>query len=171
MGSAMSSGPDFVQGANGPLRRGDRVQTQYTIEEGGDGRWYRGTITRLYNNNQAKIKYDDGDVWKGASMYIWSLSGPPPANQAQARPAMPAVQATVVQGTVVGGTVYLPEIPPSEAAFGNEPCCPVCNENKLDMAIQCGHRLCGTCLRGIHQRSAPCPVCRTPISQVIRIYN
>ncbi|CAE7938915.1 unnamed protein product, partial [Symbiodinium necroappetens] len=51
--------PDEVNGANGPIRKGMRVQTQWTIAEGGDGRWYMGTIKRLYNGNKCKINYDD----------------------------------------------------------------------------------------------------------------
>merc|ERR1719382_1834617 len=129
-----------------------RVQTQYTIDEGGDGRWYQGKIKRLYDGNKVKINYDDGDTWKGSAAYVWSMSGsPPPAQQVGMMGAgPPVVQATVVQGVAVGASVQLPNIPPSEVAVGNEPCCPVCSENKMDMAFQCGHRVCGSCLRAIH---------------------
>eukprot|EP00913_Durusdinium_trenchii_P000374 g343.t1 len=39
-----------------------RVQTQYTIAEGGDGRWYSGRVGRLFGNNRCKIYYDDGPL-------------------------------------------------------------------------------------------------------------
>ncbi|CAJ1429772.1 unnamed protein product [Effrenium voratum] len=70
--------PDVVNGANGQITKGKRVQTQYTIAEGGDGRWYCGTVARLYTNNRCKIKYDDGDTWTGNAMEVYSLDGPPP---------------------------------------------------------------------------------------------
>ena len=47
--------------ANGMIRIGSRVKTQYTREEGGDDRWYSGTITKVFANGHASIKYDDGD--------------------------------------------------------------------------------------------------------------
>mmetsp|Transcript_70469 Transcript_70469/g.182801 ORF Transcript_70469/g.182801 Transcript_70469/m.182801 type:complete len:168 (-) Transcript_70469:273-776(-) len=158
--------PEFVNGANGQLRKGARVQTQYTIDEGGDGRWYPGTIRKLYAGDQVKIGYDDGDTWKGPAMYVWSLAGPPPPCQ-QVRPSAPPL----VQGVVTGTHLVLPPMPPSEPVIGNEPTCPVCTVNKMDMALQCGHRLCGTCLQSIHASGALCPVCRVPITQVIRCYN
>ncbi|CAE7558503.1 PDE9A [Symbiodinium natans] len=70
--------PAAVEGANGQITKGLRVQTQYTIEEGGDGRWYMGTVKRLYAGNKCAIRYDDGDSWTGNARDVWSLNGPPP---------------------------------------------------------------------------------------------
>ncbi|CAE7746643.1 unnamed protein product [Symbiodinium pilosum] len=86
--------PDGVEGANGQITKGLRVQTQYTIAEGGDGRWYMGTVQRLYAGNKCKICYDDGDSWTGNAREVWSLNGPPPgAPPPQAMPmGVPVVQ-------------------------------------------------------------------------------
>eukprot|EP00405_Crypthecodinium_cohnii_P050168 CAMPEP_0206588764 /NCGR_PEP_ID=MMETSP0325_2-20121206/38492_1 /ASSEMBLY_ACC=CAM_ASM_000347 /TAXON_ID=2866 /ORGANISM="Crypthecodinium cohnii, Strain Seligo" /LENGTH=166 /DNA_ID=CAMNT_0054097135 /DNA_START=23 /DNA_END=523 /DNA_ORIENTATION=- len=157
--------PPSVTGANAHLTKGERVQTQYTLEEGGDGRWYCGHVARLYENGNVKIKYDDGDQWKGPGIYVWSLAGPPPpVSNAQGVPQ-------VVQATVVTATPPLPQIPQSELAKTGEPTCPVCTVYKMDMALGCGHRLCGSCLTGVHANGAICPVCRAPIKQIIRCYN
>jgi len=62
------------------------VQTQYTREEGGDDRWYSGTITKVFANGHASIKYDDGDKWTGHASDIHLL------NPSPARPSQPLVQ-------------------------------------------------------------------------------
>mmetsp|Transcript_16002 Transcript_16002/g.55610 ORF Transcript_16002/g.55610 Transcript_16002/m.55610 type:complete len:134 (+) Transcript_16002:62-463(+) len=133
----------------------------------------------MYQNGHVTVLYDDGDKWKGSGIYVYSLQGPSPSHpaahgapRAGGGMAPGVVQATVVQGIVQGqGPPPLPPIPVSEMAMGNEPQCPVCTVNKMDMALQCGHRLCGTCLKGVHATGALCPVCRVSISQVIRCYN
>ncbi len=52
---------------------GSRVQTQYTVDEGGDDEWYAGTITVLHAGGRATIVYDDGDEWTGSLREIYSL--------------------------------------------------------------------------------------------------
>ncbi|CAE7560925.1 unnamed protein product [Symbiodinium sp. CCMP2456] len=89
--------PDEVNGANGPIRKGMRVQTQWTIAEGGDGRWYMGTIKRLYNGNKCKINYDDGDSWTGNAREVFDLNGQPPGMPPPAAVPMGG-NVTVVQG-------------------------------------------------------------------------
>ncbi|CAL1144951.1 unnamed protein product [Cladocopium goreaui] len=172
--------PETVNGANGQITKGMRVQTQYTIAEGGDGRWYMGKVTRLYGNNRCRIYYDDGDTWTGNAMEVYSMQGPPPSASAGA-PGMPPVGgvpmgmpmgAPVVQAMVVSQPVKLPPIPSPTPADSNENTCPVCQVNKMDMVLQCGHRLCGNCTKDIvEKRNGQCPVCRVQITQVIRSYN
>ena len=66
----------------------------------------------------------------------------------------PPVQATVRANV---GPTRLPE---PELAVGDEPSCPVCITNRMDMLLGCGHRLCGGCLtNGRHV----CPLCEEPI--------
>jgi hypothetical protein len=65
-----------LQGANGILTEGVRVQTQFTVEEGGDGRWYAGIIQACYPNGSCKIQYDDGDTWQGPGEDV-HLADPP----------------------------------------------------------------------------------------------
>eukprot|EP00438_Fugacium_kawagutii_P005223 Skav210771 [mRNA] locus=scaffold3765:39879:45803:+ [translate_table: standard] len=77
-----------------------RVQTNYTVAEGGDGRWYAGKVTRLYGNNRCRIYYDDGDTWTGNAMEVYSLSGAPPGG-APMQAGMP-MGMPVVQGVPVG---------------------------------------------------------------------
>ena len=61
MGACMTS-PDQAEGANGLVRKGDRVQTQYTRDEGGDDRWYSGTVSGIRSETRVSIKYDDGEL-------------------------------------------------------------------------------------------------------------
>ena len=75
MGCAGSSHQEtnMIQGANGPLRSGVRVQTQWDEGRGHDNKWYCGTIEAVYTNGEAKIRYDDDDVWTGRAIYIYAL--------------------------------------------------------------------------------------------------
>ena len=51
-----------------------RVQTEWTLEEGGDGHWYAGTIVALYpGGGRATIEYDDGDLWTGSLSDVYML--------------------------------------------------------------------------------------------------
>mmetsp|Transcript_56179 Transcript_56179/g.156479 ORF Transcript_56179/g.156479 Transcript_56179/m.156479 type:complete len:81 (-) Transcript_56179:99-341(-) len=61
--------------ANGTVYQGSRVQTQWTIDEGGDGRWCPGTVRSVYTNGTVKISYDDGDTWTGDAAYVYLLVG------------------------------------------------------------------------------------------------
>ena len=62
------------------LKVGDRCQTQWTIEEGGNDCWYTGTISKVHKDGRCHIKYDDGDSWTGDARYIMRhVSGAPPA--------------------------------------------------------------------------------------------
>ena len=70
-------------GAEGAyLGMGDRVQTEWTRAEGGDGRYYAGTITAVHlSRNEATVRYDDGDTWTGDAMdvypYVFGRTRPP----------------------------------------------------------------------------------------------
>lgn len=46
---------NVVQGANGPLRCGVRVQTQWDEGAGHDNQWYCGTIHEVYSNGHAQV--------------------------------------------------------------------------------------------------------------------
>ncbi|EOD30096.1 hypothetical protein EMIHUDRAFT_203558 [Emiliania huxleyi CCMP1516] len=41
---------------------GSRVQTEWTVEEGGDGQWYAGTVVALYPGGGAAVEHDDGSL-------------------------------------------------------------------------------------------------------------
>lgn len=45
---------DAVACRNGSIRKGDRVQTQYEREEGGDDKWYCGVVTEAYTNGKVR---------------------------------------------------------------------------------------------------------------------
>jgi len=92
---------------NGVLRVGSRVQTQYTREEGGDDRWYSGTITTVFANEHATIRYDDGDVWTGATCYI-RLLNPGPGAGLTSPPGMQILTAVVPPGAVPGQPISVP---------------------------------------------------------------
>lgn len=67
---------ESVQGATGQILVGDRVETQWTKEEGGDDQWYPGVVTDVDSTAQtATILYDDGDTWTGPAEYIHKLGG------------------------------------------------------------------------------------------------
>jgi len=58
---------------NGSIRKGDRVQTQYEREEGGNDKWYCGVVAEAYTNGKVKLQYDDGDDWTGKAVYVLKL--------------------------------------------------------------------------------------------------
>lgn len=51
---------------------GHRAMTQWTTAEGGNNRWFSGTITGCQGNN-CSIRYDDGTTWTGSQQYLHSL--------------------------------------------------------------------------------------------------
>ena len=68
-----------VCGADGmPLRVNTRVQTQWTREEGGDDRWYAGSVSAVLASGEVTIKYDDGDEWTGSAMDVHLLNSAHP---------------------------------------------------------------------------------------------
>lgn len=81
-----------VSGANGDLRPGVRVQTQYERSEGGDDRWYCGTIEAVYVSGKAKIRYDDGDTWTGPGVYIYVLPPHHPGFQQKVGSGAPTME-------------------------------------------------------------------------------
>ena len=62
-----------IRGANGPLRKGTRVQTQWDDGPGHDNQWYVGTVIAVYTNGEATIDYDEPDEWTGEGRYIYAL--------------------------------------------------------------------------------------------------
>ena len=49
--------------------------------------------------------------------------------------------------------------------------CSICNERQKDVVIQCGHRLCKTCLDEWKKKNNVCPFCKSTIQNVIRFFN
>eukprot|EP01050_Picozoa_sp_SAG11_P009759 SAG11_NODE_941_length_6455_cov_5.508181_3_plen_126_part_00 len=85
--AAADEPPPLTQEQHG-MKVGDRVQTQYTVEEGGDDSWYPGTIIKIMRDGRVKIKYpDDGSTWTGDARYVMSLTDG----------AAPMVASTVMQ--------------------------------------------------------------------------
>eukprot|EP00927_Polykrikos_kofoidii_P030896 TRINITY_DN26576_c0_g2_i1.p1 TRINITY_DN26576_c0_g2~~TRINITY_DN26576_c0_g2_i1.p1 ORF type:complete len:187 (-),score=25.89 TRINITY_DN26576_c0_g2_i1:81-641(-) len=176
-----------ANGANGTLRVGSRVRTQWTREEGGDGNFYSGKVTHVFENDEVKIKYDDGDTWKGSAKFAWSMEPGTlqPREGGESQPASGQVvqgrlvSNNVVEGHLVGNNAadsnsHFPPLPPigqPELASPGEQACPVCTTNRMNMAFGCGHRVCGGCVVSLRDRNQPCPVCRQCITQVIRLYN
>ena len=81
------------------FKAGDRVQTQWTVEEGGDDSWYSGTILNVLGDGRCKIKYDDGDSWTGDGRYVMRLAGAPGTG--------PIAAAAVVEVVDLGSTSVL----------------------------------------------------------------
>ena len=79
-----------LAGANGVLVIGSRVQTQYTLDEGGDGLYYTGTVTELHSGGEASIRYDDGDSWTGSAMFCFLLPHNHPGLQHRLPGGMPS---------------------------------------------------------------------------------
>ena len=74
-----SEGPSSTASADGtPLYVGTRVQTQWTREEGGDDRWYAGSVSAVLASGEGTIKYDDGDEWTGSAMDVHLLNSAHP---------------------------------------------------------------------------------------------
>jgi len=51
------------------------VQTEWTVEEGGDGQWYAGTVVALYPGGGAAVEHDDGELWTGSLSSVYTLRG------------------------------------------------------------------------------------------------
>ena len=69
-------GPSSTASADGTsLYVGTRVQTQWTREEGGDDRWYAGSVSAVLASGEVTIKYDDGDRWTGRGVDVHLLDG------------------------------------------------------------------------------------------------
>ena len=84
MGGCFSTSVTMLPCANGSLTMGARIETQYTLDEGGDNLWYTGSITGLYSNGNADVRYDDGDRWSGRAIYCYLLPrGSPGMTQPQ----------------------------------------------------------------------------------------
>ena len=64
---------DPVECRNGSIRRGDRVQTQWERQEGGNDKWFCGVVQEAYSNGKVKLAYDDGDDWTGKAVYVLKL--------------------------------------------------------------------------------------------------
>ena len=60
-GGSKAEETNQIMGANGPLRKGVRVQTKWDEGRGHDNQWYVGTVEAVYTNGEAKIVYDDPD--------------------------------------------------------------------------------------------------------------
>ena len=72
-GGSKAAETNQIMGANGPLRHGVRVQTQWDEGSGHDNKWYCGTIQAVFEDGTARIEYDDGDSWTGKAVYIYAL--------------------------------------------------------------------------------------------------
>ena len=72
---------------------GDRVQTQWSVEEGGNGEWFPATVAKVYQDGKCELNYDDGSSWLGDARYIVRLTLPwepvpaPPRDWKRKQPA------------------------------------------------------------------------------------
>jgi hypothetical protein len=65
----------YLPCANGIITIGDRVQTQWTRDEGGDDNWYLGKVVDVSNDEgHVGIVYDDGDRWTGKADEVYYVS-------------------------------------------------------------------------------------------------
>ena len=104
--------------ANGVVFVGSRVKTQYTRAEGGDDRWYAGTIRKVFANGRATVHYDDGDKWTGDAEDIYLLN--PAPNAPTAQPSAHGPPMTVHHVTVPAGAgpgQLIPVVGPGGASF------------------------------------------------------
>ena len=77
-GGAAVVTPVGVQGADGPLSVGARVQTQWTRAEGGNDSWHAGRLVAFVACGDVTIKYDDSDEWTGSAGEVYLLDGAHP---------------------------------------------------------------------------------------------
>lgn len=82
--------------------------------------------------------------------------------------------ASVVARSTTAPTMELPEAIDNEAPAqeGESPCI-ICGERAVKTAInKCGHQVyCVTCARATVTVGTTCPMCRKPITSVIRVYQ
>jgi hypothetical protein len=106
------------------LRRGDKVQAQWT-----NGRWYPGTLTAVYSDGTADVRYDDGDRSKGLPFAKIKLVKRP-LWEAEVKAPSPRKKAGLVEGASCAG-------PGWQYVCGGR-----CTDVKTDSANcgECGHR-------------------------------
>jgi len=65
------------------------------------------------------------------------------------------------------------ELEANAAALQGYDLCCVCSERRKDAAlVPCGHKaMCLNCAMNVQRRGLACPVCREPITQVLRVYD
>lgn len=101
--AAAADEPPPLTAAQHGLQVGDRVQTQWTVEEGGNDQWYPGTVSchpaphqcrsrsstltldataaplgqvsKVLKDGRCKLAYADGDSWTGDARFIMRLTG------------------------------------------------------------------------------------------------
>ena len=72
---------------------GDRVQTQWSVEEGGNDEWFPATVAKVQKDGKCELNYDDGSSWLGDARYIVRLTLPsepvpaPPRDWKRKQPA------------------------------------------------------------------------------------
>ena len=91
MGCAGSTGNEVpeIQAANGPIRRGTRVQTQWDEGAGHDMQWYVGTVSAVYDTGKCTIDYDDPDKWTGDARWVFVLPPGHPGHTAKVATGSP----------------------------------------------------------------------------------
>jgi len=115
-----------IDGANGPLRKGTRVQTQWDEGRNCDYKWYVGTVQAVYTNGKCKISYDDPDEWTGDGVWVYALPPHHPGYSqkvAYGAPTMDGIPGMATQGAAqvgmpVMGAVAMPVGAPPPMAAG-----------------------------------------------------
>jgi hypothetical protein len=101
---------------------------------------------------------------RGESPFAYSMMGggdtaaaaPPTGGGSSLFSMMPTAQPT-------------PSRQPSRQPRADE--CPVCFGTTRECAlVPCGHLLCDTCAVVYDDGGRPCPVCRTPVERVMKVY-
>jgi len=65
----------------------------------------------------------------------------------------------------------MPAAAPAPARQPRADECPVCFGTTRECAlVPCGHLLCDTCAVVYDDGGRPCPVCRTPVERVMKVY-
>ena len=70
---------------------GSRVQTQFSVAEGGDGNWYAGTLSALHAGARATVVFDDGDEATAPLASVYTIRDDDAADEGGRDAAAPPV--------------------------------------------------------------------------------
>ena len=59
---------------------------------------------------------------------------------------------------------------PNESTSNEAMQCTICLDHQKNVVLNCGHCFCALCYNSLVQYQAPCPNCREPIRQGMRVY-
>ncbi len=129
--------------------------------------------------NASKGRSEAGDIAKAAAAAPFGFDAAPARGESPfAYSMMGGSDAAAAAPATGGGSSLFSMMPTAQPAPSRQPSrqpradeCPVCFGTTRECAlVPCGHLLCDTCAVVYDDGGRPCPVCRTPVERVMKVY-